>query len=232
MDQVVTLWMGGRELHLFSAFSERPFLPSPLHSHPYPEVHAVRSGGGRYTVEGEEYTLGVGDVLLIPAGMRHETAPVGESVILTLQVDLPIAEPQRLSLPSPLLEELAAARSPEEMAPVLYYLLAHLSPAPVLTVRRNDDSAYLIHEYIEENYHRPVHLSELAAILHLSERQTQREIHRVTGLTFSEYLRAHRMGVARRLAETTEMTAAEIAEYVGYETYSGFLRSLRKTPRA
>ena len=228
MDQIVTLWMGGQEIHLFSAFSERPFLPSPLHSHSYPEIHAVRSGGGHYTVEGQTYTLTEGEVLLIPAGMQHETAPVGESFILAFRADLPITELQRLSLPARLLSESAAARTPEEMAPMLYYLLALLSPFPTLSVRRNDDAASLIHDYIEENYHRPLRLSELASLLHLSERQTQREIRRLTGLGFSELLRAHRMAVARRLAETTEMTAAEIAEYVGYETYSGFRRSFLK----
>ena len=96
------------------------------------------------------------------------------------------------------------------------------------TVSANHDYAYLIDAYIEKNYHRPVRLSELAAELCLSERQTQRVIREITGGTFGEFLTAHRLAVAGRLSATTKMTRAEIAAYVGFSTYSGFRRAQRR----
>ena len=109
-------------------------------------------------------------------------------------------------------------------APSLCYLLATLAPSHLYTTRQNDDYAYLIHEYIEQNYHRPLRLADLASALHLSERQTQRIVRRLFGVSFSSLLASHRASVAERLA-TTDMSWAEIAEYVGYETYSGFRRA-------
>ena len=228
MDQIVTLSLGGQTLHLFSGFSPSSFRAAPLHAHPYPEVHLFLTGAGRYTVEGRDYPLGRGDVILIPAGALHATAAEEGSRILVFQTDIAAEHLLTLTLPEPLLDEILGAETTEALSPSLHYLLARLSSVPTLAVSENRDVAYLIHEYVEANYHRPLRLSELAELLHLSERQTQREIRRLTGGSFSELLRSHRMAVAHRLARTTEMTAAEIAAYVGYETYSGFRRAFLK----
>lgn len=227
MGKVITLWLGGREVHLFTSIMEIPFRDAPLHMHPYPEVHILLAGAGCYTVAGREYPLAEGDVILIPAGRPHATAAESGSRVRAFQADLPLTAERTLTLPRALVTELGEAKDPAGLAPVLYYLLAQLSEEELLTVRENDDHAYLISEYIEANYHRPIRLSELASVLHLSERQTQRELRRLYGMTFSELIRTHRMTVARRLADSG-MTATVIAEYLGYETYSGYLRAKRK----
>lgn len=228
MDKIVTLWIGGQSTHLFFGFPRRPFSAAPLHTHPYPEVHILLTGRGRYTVDDEGYCLAPGDVLLIPAACPHETDAAEGSEILAFQTDLAVSARRTLSLPPALAAELCEANSVEALSPVLHYLLARLLGEDGIEVCANDDAAYLINEYIEANYHRPLRLADLAAALHRSERQTQREIRRLTGGSFSALLRSHRMAVARRLAETTDMTAAEIAAYVGYETYSGFRRAFLK----
>lgn len=233
MKQIVTMRMGEREVKLFSDFVPQSTVGAPLHRHPYSEVHIFLAGAGEYRVEGVAYPLLAGEVILIPAGVAHTTATVEGSLVMTLQLDVAAEGVQTVSLPSPLVLELSRAEGahPAPCMPALSYLLARLFPEETFTVRPNDDYAYLIHEYVGENYHRPLRLSELAAVLHLSERQTQRVIRSLWGVSFMGLVTSHRLSVAEHLAATTDMTWEAIAAYVGYETYSGFRRAFLRTAR-
>ena len=228
--RIVTLKMGEQGVKIFSQLAPLFIGSSPLHSHQYPEIHVFLSGCGEYTVEGVPYSLSAGDAILIPAARLHATATEEGSRVFVLQADLSADAVRRLVLPAPMLDTLSGAEgdAPEMTVPVLSYLVASLSPRDLYTVSNNDDYAYLVHEYVEQNYHRPLRLADLAAELHLSERQTQRIITRLFGMSFSELLSRHRASVATRLAATTDMPWSEIAAYVGYETYSGFRRSFRR----
>lgn len=228
--RILTLKMGDRGVNIFSDLTPHDIGASPLHSHPYAEVHVFIEGEGEYHVEGMRYTLARGDALLIPAGRLHATATSEGSLVFVLQTDLERDAVQRCALPPSMLLPLASADGEQigEMIPALCYLVASFSEVALYSVRQNDDYAYLIHEYVEQNYHRPLRLRDLAEVLHLSERQTQRIIRSLFGMSFSEFLGAHRASVAERLAATTDMPWARIAEYVGYETYSGFRRAYRR----
>ena len=228
MDEIVTVGVGGSEISLFTSFRVSSAVGAPLHRHPYAEMHLFLTGEGHYTVEGREYPLGEGDVILIPAGQLHATATTEGSRVLALQLDRAVPEVRLLPLPAPLAAELLAGEREGRRAlmPTLLYLLGHLFPEGLYASRPNDDHAYHIHEYVTENYHRKIRLADLAAVLHLSERQTQRILTEVMGASFSELVTRHRIEMAERLAATTDMTRAAIASYVGYETYSGFRRAL------
>ena len=230
--QIVTLKIGGQGVNVFSELAPLDIGASPLHSHPYPEIHVFLNGSGEYTVEGRRYPLATGDVIMIPAGCLHETATVKGTRVFVLQADLAAEAVGQLVLPGAMLAQLAqldaCGGALDWAIPVLFYLVASFSSAPLYSVRKNDDYAYLIHEYIEQNYHRSLRLRDLAEVLHLSERQTQRIIHTLFGTSFSELLSRHRASVAERLAASSDMPWSEIAGYVGYETYSGFRRSFRR----
>ena len=228
--RILTLNMGEKGINVFSRLMPISIGTSPLHSHPYPEIHIFIEGSGDYTVEDVRYALSPGDVILIPAGQLHATKATPESRVFVLQVDLAIPTVQRQTLPPTMLTALdnADGEAIDPVIPTLCYLVSLLSASSLYTVRKNDDYAYLIHEYIEQHYHRALRLCDLAEVLHLSERQTQRIIRSLFGMSFSELLASHRASVAERLAATTDMPWARIAEYVGYETYSGFRRSYRR----
>lgn len=228
--RILNLKMGDRGINIFSELCPSLPLTSPLHAHPYSEIQVILDGKVRYNVEDTPYALATGDVIQIPAGQLHTTAGDEGSRVFVFQTELSTTSAARLSLPPSMLAPLAASdgENLDAVLPILFYLLALLSPQGLCTVRQNDDYAYLIHEYIEQNYHRPVRLCELAERLHLSERQTQRIIQRLFGMGFSALLAGHRASVAARLASTTDMPWCEIAAYVGYDTYSGFRRSFRR----
>jgi quercetin dioxygenase-like cupin family protein len=59
--------------------------PGP-HRHPYDEIQFIRSGRGRYLVEGREFEAGAGDILVIKAGEVHSFKCLGPERLV--QVDL------------------------------------------------------------------------------------------------------------------------------------------------
>jgi quercetin dioxygenase-like cupin family protein len=61
--------------------------PGP-HRHPYDEVQFVREGRGLYVVEGQEFEVRAGDILVIKAGEVHSFRCIGDSPLVQVDVHL------------------------------------------------------------------------------------------------------------------------------------------------
>lgn len=61
--------------------------PGP-HRHPYDEVQFVRQGRGRWTVNGQEFEAGAGDILVIKAGEIHSFHCIGDAPLVEVAVHL------------------------------------------------------------------------------------------------------------------------------------------------
>ena len=73
--------------------------PGP-HRHPYDEIQFIQAGRGRWTVEGETFEAGAGDVLVIKAGEVHAFTAIGDEPLVQLDVHLSPRFIQE-NLPSP-----------------------------------------------------------------------------------------------------------------------------------
>ena len=61
--------------------------PRP-HRHPYDEVQFIREGRGLYTVNGETFEAGAGDILVIKAGEVHSFTCIGDVPLVQMDVHL------------------------------------------------------------------------------------------------------------------------------------------------
>ena len=61
--------------------------PGP-HRHPYDEVQFVTGGRGLWTVNGEEFEAGAGDILVIKAGEIHSFRCIGDEPLIQLDIHL------------------------------------------------------------------------------------------------------------------------------------------------
>jgi len=61
--------------------------PGP-HRHPYDEVQFVQSGRGLWTVNGEQFEAGAGDILVIKAGEVHGFTCIGDEPLVQVDVHL------------------------------------------------------------------------------------------------------------------------------------------------
>lgn len=59
-----------------------------LHRHPYDKVAFVREGRGRWTVNGESFEAGPGDILVIKAGEIHTFVNIGDGPLAVHDVHL------------------------------------------------------------------------------------------------------------------------------------------------
>jgi quercetin dioxygenase-like cupin family protein len=73
-----------------SAFllSAAPGKGAAPHRHPYDEVQFLRSGRGRYVVDGVEFDAEGGEILVIKAGEVHGFTCIGEEPLVQVAVHL------------------------------------------------------------------------------------------------------------------------------------------------
>jgi len=61
--------------------------PGP-HRHPYDEIQFIREGRGVWTVNGQAFEGGAGDIFVIKAGEIHSFRAVGDSPLVQLDIHL------------------------------------------------------------------------------------------------------------------------------------------------
>ncbi len=220
---------------LLSSFFHPTSFSSALHKHAHAECHAI-IGTAVYRIGKNTYTLTSGDVLLIPKDEMHCCTHIAPDTLrIVFQIDLNIdttcIKNVGKVLVKSLLDEIENCKKNGRYAKVAGYISLicdafeidpPLHPTPIT------DYGFLIREFFSSNYSKNVSLSDLATILHLSERQTERQVFAHTGNSFRKELIEIRMSMAKYLQETTDMTLTAIAEYVGYSSYAGFWKAFRQ----
>ena len=84
--------------------------------------------------------------------------------------------------------------------------------------------------YLSEHYADPnLMLQDVAGEVHLSQSHFSTVFAQETGLTFTQYLTALRIGKAKELLEATEMRSSQIALEVGYNDSHYFSYLFKKT---
>lgn len=214
-------------------FSPAYITPTP-HRHLYSEIHLQLSGESRYDCDGGRVTLCQEQALVLPGGMLHccRAAAAG-SARMAFQVELPLSYEVR-SLPNgtgALLHHGMCRYRDEEKSEALSAALGvvcaeFLTATPDAVPHTVRERRFLISEFFTRHYHEEVTLSDLAAVLCLGEKQTARLLREECGRTFREELTVHRRAAAHMLMREGKLSLAEIAERVGYRSYSGFWKAL------
>ena len=70
--------------------------------------------------------------------------------------------------------------------------------------------------------------TKLEKALELSEKQTARLVAKHTGRSFKDELRYRKVVAAQTLADTSDMSMSEIADHVGYTSYSSLWKAMQK----
>ncbi|RIX52649.1 AraC family transcriptional regulator [Paenibacillus nanensis] len=84
-------------------------------------------------------------------------------------------------------------------------------------------------QYIQQNYERQIRLSELAALIPMSEGHFSRFFKSMTRQTPMDYINSYRIRQAAELLRQPERKISAIALEVGFDNISYFIRVFRKT---
>jgi AraC-like DNA-binding protein len=109
----------------------------------------------------------------------------------------------------------------------------------VIHANEHSNSYYrigLINKFVAENYHRNIHLSEIAGIAGLTESSFSRFFKKVTGKTFINFLNEYRVHKSCALLSNKNYNIADVMYKTGFSEASHFTRVFKKhaheTPRS
>ena len=189
------------------------------------------------SVENKDIVAKDGDIILIPGRIPHYVTKIGDTTLHTaFQIACEVSEVMIRSVSNALVSEFFSeiSRSEKELnySAISAYIALFISKFPLelsLEATKINDYGFLIHEFFSQKYGDDVKLSDLADVLRLSTRQTERLVMEYTGHGFGKELTATRMAIAAHLMNNTSFPLGKIAEYVGYHSYAGFWKAFKKT---
>ena len=205
-----------------------------VHTHSYTEIHAF-IGGARFYIDDIEYIVCGSNVLLIPKQTYHTYKLSDGARHAAFQVKFD-AGFQVKKLSSSILEEFfdGIKESQETgdysgVVPYMSFICSYFfrGDEPIIASKVTD-YAFLINEFFSLKCIYDVKLTDLARELCVSEKQAHRLVIKHTGKNFSEELTSRRMIAADHLIKTGRLSLSEVAETVGYQTYSGFWKAYKK----
>ena len=238
MNQHGILEVKTENLHLFlqAGFFDGSRSTTAMHSHGYTEFHLVLQGEADFLVGEEEYTLMPGDVLAIPQNIYHSCIRRNEETrTIAFQIKRPLEYVRQIRV-SPVIigefgNQIKFARQSGVYALVVKYieiLCSGFWDGEKLPATMSKDYGLLINEFFSNQYYQQASLQDLAKEMSLSEKQTERLVKKHTGNTFLQELTKRRIQAANHLIRSTELTMGEIAERVGFKSYSGFWKAYKK----
>ncbi len=86
----------------------------------------------------------------------------------------------------------------------------------------------ILDDYISINYAEEGMIEKISNLLHMSRRNTTRVINDIFGASLSELIIRQRMNCALVFITESDMTLSEIADRVGYNSYSAFYKAFVK----
>lgn len=224
----------------FRAFLQDGFFGCPpvknIHRHNYSELHFILDGGATFIIDNKSYRVKSGDMLVIPPRVMHAIFEKDEKTRHTaFQIDCKEVEFSVHTVDdrilSPFFEAINDSQRTNDYTELSAFMALFCCKLPHvrgLQATEIDNYPFLINEFFSLHYSEDVHLCDLAKALHLSERHAERLVILHMGKTFRKTLIETRLAMANQLARATELSLEEIAKYVGYRSYAGFWKAMRR----
>ena len=224
----------------YKAFLQDGFYVSPktdtsLHRHNYAEVHVLGEGKAEFLIDNHTLTVNGPAILTIPAPMMHCCTYQDENLMHTAfqtdcQADQLCIYPLESGIAKAFFQEIEKCQLTGNYTTIALYisLICNCYHKEHLSVTEIKDYNFLISEFFILNYYKDVYLSDLAKQLHISERHAERLVLQYTGHSFREELVSVRMRIANQLMQAGNISLEDIAKYVGYRSYSGFWKAVKR----
>lgn len=205
-----------------------------VHTHSYTEIHAF-VGEATLHIDDVEHKLVGSNVVLVPKQTYHTYSLSDGAHHTAFQVkfdsDFKVKEISEGILREyfEVINESHESGDYSGVVPYMSFICSYFfkSAEPILASKVTD-YAFLINEFFSLKCIYDVKLSDLAKSLCVSEKQAHRLVIKHTGKNFSEELTLRRMHAAEHLINDGKLSLTEIAETVGYQTYSGFWKAYKK----
>lgn len=96
----------------------------------------------------------------------------------------------------------------------------------------NSDRLKIVHEYVQENFHRKISLDEISELVNMTPVSFNRYIKKRVGRTFITYINDVRLSNATRLLIQTDLSIGDIGFKCGFNNIANFNRIFKKFKHA
>lgn len=233
--------VGNQEHKAFlqSGFYKGSYPELHLHKHKYTEVHILKGEKVVFRLKDQSYNLTGENLVVVPGGTFHTIERDPDSFHTAFQVDCPVNEMAFYPIKedivtdfSQIIKESSVTDEYKEVSAYITFFCNLFCQKESVTAGNIEDYAFLINEFFSNRYSEDIRLCDLAEVLKVSERQTERLVIECTGHTFREELTATRVSIAKLLMDVSDMSLGEISEYVGFHSYAGFWKAMKKVNEA
>lgn len=234
-ELIVNTGLEQHKVFLQDGFYTPHLVLQPPHKHNYTEIHIATGENVLFHIGDRLQSSAIGNLVVIPPDVFHNVECSDPNALHTaFQIDFEISSVTSRKISDQtvvdFINEIKRCQKTGNYASVATYISLfcnNLYPKE-LHVRPVRDYKFLICEFFFKRYNEDLHLSDLAAELHLSERQAERLVIQTTGRTFRQELATVRIHAAKHLLKATELPMEEVAHHVGYRSYAGFWKAMKK----
>lgn len=207
-----------------------------LHKHNYAEIHIVAESETELIIGTKTHCAKDGNLLVIPRETSHSYRQDTVSChCAAFQINFPFTEFSSRKVSKEIvlefLEEIKLCEKSGNYTRIVAFIslfCSFFTEDPTLSATPITDYSFLIEEFFSNRYSENVHLVDLAKTLHLCPRQAERLVIKHTGNTFRQELCDIRLRTAKYLQDNTNMSLSQICNYVGYQSYAGFFKAMKK----
>ena len=222
------------------------------HSHEYCHLLCMREGELVFTLNGSEFAMRAGDIVLVPAGVLHEfqnkTAAKAEYyeikfTLLNRALEQAVLAGKNYisndSFACHLVEHVAdeylhnRTMSDDSATAALNTLMFHLTSetriisegdAPIIDTSDYSPTAKKVIDYLEANYSRNLTLDDVSAGVGISKNYLCNAFKSNTGITILDCLNMIRVRKAAELIVYSDLSLTQVAKMCGYVSTSHFNR--------
>ena len=226
----------------FKAFMQSGFYPnhiptSHVHRHNYSEIHIVNEDA-TFTVGTEIVELKGGQALAIPKKVLHRCIKISETahhIAFQITLDIPTISIRQFSKETvnEFMKEITVceASSYNQVCAFISLFTTPFIESRALMAENIKDYGFLINEFFSNRYRDDITLNDLSELLHISPRHAERLVKECIGNSFGKELTNARTEMAEYLIRTTDLSLADIAKEVGYRSYAGFYKAMKKAKK-
>jgi len=233
----MTVPFGGHKIKFFIAGTAPVHERTPIgtHKHFDVEVHMISDGNAVYIIDNKRYEVKCGDFVVIPGMTFHRYIPADSFSFLAFRIKQFDTSVNVYHAPTEVFSDIISefsrfseTRPCGKLASSLAYLLRDILPEGDDTPTPLQDRKYMICEMLSVFYNKDITLEDVAQKLKLSPKQTARLIVESTGNSFRQEIPRLRIEAAQHLMESEDLTLEEVAELVGYSSYSSFWKAYHR----
>lgn len=226
--ELISIWRAPKKKGFYRDF----------HSHDYHELVYYPFGKGETVIAGKRYVFSNNCFTIIPPHTMHNERHLADSEVICMMVSGSFDSKDIFNYDSTqtIYKILKNLHSEAKTQNYLYKEIISLKLSELnfqlrrMDSTRSDEKNFeFIMNYIKENYHEKLAMTDCAKQLNLSYDYFQHQFKKITGLSPQQYLITTRLSAAEKLLLSGDLSCTEIAFRCGFSTSAQFASIFKKT---